>query len=170
VNSLALADSALVGASTGLGANASYVVLGARAGLNPELVASGKLKIDPSAPNVRMATVGAAYSNAFRYSAGLSYTFIGADAGIGQLADQHEITGSGGIPLDDYWTATATASWDLAANTWLEAGVGIGYDDGYLDFGVNALVTGPTASTPNDIQARASIHLKGPAGKYGFGQ
>jgi LPS-assembly protein len=148
----------------------SHFVLGARAGLNNEFVASGKLKIDPAAPKVVMATLGATYSNAQRFSGGLAYTFIGANPAIGQVTDQHEVTGSVGVPLDDYWTATATASWDLAANKWLEAGAGIVYDDGYLDFSLGGLFTGPTHSTPNDFRASASIHLKGAAGKYGFGR
>ncbi len=168
VNSLATPDAAQVGASTGLGMPASHFVVGARAGFNNEFTATGKLRFDPSAAKVAMGTMGASYANAQRYSAALAYTYIAADAGIGQIADQHEITGSAGVPIDDYWTATATASWDLATNTWLEAGGGLLYDDGYLDFSVGGLVTGPTHSTPNDIRVSAGIHVKGPAGKYGF--
>jgi LPS-assembly protein len=168
VNSLGIADAAQVGANTGLGGTASYVVLGAKAGLSSTFSAGGKVQVDPAAPRVTLAGLGARYADPeTRWSAGLDYTYIAADPMRG-TNEQQEITGTVGMPIDDYWTATATASWDIASNTWLEAGAGILYDDGYTDFGFGAVMTGPTHSTPNDFRATASFHLKSPVGKFGI--
>ena len=165
-NSLAIADAAQVGASTGLGAGVSYFVLGARAGLSDELQGGVKLQIDPATPRLTLATAGLGYKSE-GYSAGLDYTYIPANPVLGMIADQHEITGRVGVPIHDYWTITGVLAWDIARNSWLEAGAGLTYDDGFLEIGASGIFTGPTHARPNDFTAAATFKLKGPAGIFG---
>ena len=87
---------------------------------------------------------------------------------IGTIADQHEVSATVGFPLADYWTATAGVAWDLATNQFLDVSGGVTYDDKYLVFGVNAGMTGPTHTTPNDFRISASFSLRGPGGVFAF--
>lgn len=164
VNSLATADTANVGISTGLGLPASYFVVGAKAGIGG-FTLGGKAQIDVATPKVALAAVRASYGEG-RFSADIDYTYIAADPLIGVVADQHEVTLSAGVPIADYWRATALLGWDLAQNTWLEAGAGLEYDDGYLAFGASGRFTGPTHTSPNGFTASASIRLKSPDGEF----
>ncbi len=168
-NSLATPDHAQTGLVTGLEDTASYFVLGARAGLGNQFTANGKLQVDPNGLGVRLATAGVRYADEDRYLGQLAYTYIPADPRIGTVNDRHEVWARAGLPIHDYWTLTGTGAWDLAQNTWLEAGVGLVYDDGFLEYGGSALITGPTHDRPNDTRFTATIRLKGPAGEYGMG-
>jgi LPS-assembly protein len=82
----------------------------------------------------------------------------------GVLANQHEVAAGVGLPLADYWRGTAHLGWDLANNTWLDAGAGVRYDDGYLEYGGDITATGPTNIDANDLRVTASFSLKGLGG------
>ena len=99
-----------------------------------------------------------------RYAATLDYRYIAANANVGTLRDQHEIGGELTVPVSDYWSLKGNAAWDIGANSWLQAGGGLYYDDGYLAFGANATRTGATHTTPNDTRVTATFQLKAPAG------
>lgn len=168
-NSFAITDPTNTGLSTGLGDTASYLVLGARAGF-PGLEGTSKFLLDPNpmTPTVRRAQVGGRWWNTQRFSAAAQYIYLPANPVVGQVADQHEIATQVGVPIADYWTATGNFAWDLAGNTWLEGSAGLTYDDKFLVFGVNAGVTGPTHTTPNDFRVWASFALRGPGGTFAF--
>lgn len=163
VNAFTVADPAMPGATRALAANPSYAVLGAYAGITPYLTVGGKLEVDPDGLDVTRAGLGAQFS-AEGYTASLDYFYLADNPAAGVLADQHEIGGALGIPLMDYWRVTAGAYWDLAANTWLQASGGLQYDDGYLQIGANATMTGPTHKSPDDLRITANFLLKAPAG------
>ena len=100
----------------------------------------------------------------FGWCATLDYTYRAANPGQGMLVPQHEIGGELTVPLAEYWSVTASSYWDLEANTWLQVGGGVVYDDGYLVIGANATRTGPTHTSPNDTRLTATFRLKAPAG------
>lgn len=162
-NAFASADPAQTGVGSGLEIDASYGVLGAYASFLPGLQVGGKLQVDTEEPRITRA--GAAVSYAHEgYSAGLDYNFIGENVQLGQLVNQQEIGVSAGVPLTDYWSAKARTYWDLTANSFLLAGAGLQYDDGYLLMGAEVTRTGETHTNPNDTRFLASFRLKSPAG------
>lgn len=167
VNSLATPDAANVGLSTGLGLPTSYFVLGAKAGIGDTFQAGAKAQIDTAVPRVALAAAGLRYTGEL-FDAGLDYVYIPANPVIGTLIDQHEVFVTAGLPIADYWKATGILGWDIAQNSWLEAGAGLEYDDGYLVFGAKGVFTGPTHSSPNAFSATATFRLKGPTGEFGF--
>jgi LPS-assembly protein len=103
------------------------------------------------------------------YHVGAAYTYIPANPAVGTILDQHEATlsATGPLPLD-YWYADGSVSWDLAANSWLEATAGLTYDDGYFVAGVFGQVNGPTHSSPNAQSFGVKFRLRGPDGEWGF--
>jgi LPS-assembly protein len=166
VNALGVVDTAQTGNSTGLDSTASYVVLGARGAPFDGLTLGAKAQIDPGSMTVRrgVAAAGVSFDD---YTLGADYTYVPANAATGVLADQHEVTGRVAAPLPfDYWSATASLSWDLAANTWLEATAGITYDDGYFVATGFGTVTGPTHSSPDNTTFGFSFKLRGPIGEF----
>ncbi|WP_108397785.1 LPS-assembly protein LptD [Devosia submarina] len=162
-NAFASADAAQTGIGSGLQTDASYAVLGAYGSFVPGLMVGGKLQVDTDEPRLTRASVGANYANA-GYSAGLDYTYIAANPDLGQLIDQQEIGVSAGVPIADYWSVKARTSWDITANSFLLAGAGLQYDDGYLLMGADVSRTGETHTSPNDTRITASFRIKAPAG------
>lgn len=162
-NAFAAADPAQTGVGSGLDTDASYAVLGAYGSFMPGLQLGGKLQIDSQDPRVTRAGAGVNYASE-GYSAGLDYNYIAANADLGQLVDQHEVGVSAGVPLADYWSVKARTYWDLTANSFLLAGAGVTYDDGYLLMGAEVTRTGETHTTANDTRITASFRIKAPAG------
>ena len=64
------------------------------------------------------------------------------------------------VPLFDYWKVATHGSWDVANDSWLDAGGGVHYDDGYLSYGGDIEATGPTNIKPNDLRFTATLALK----------
>lgn len=168
-NAFASPDAAQVGnpASSGMGADASYAVLGARAALWDIYRAGAKVQLDPAAGEVTRASAIAGISN-YGYAADLEYVYLRANPTLGVPDDQHEIGAIVGAPVPlpwmDYWRVRGGLFWDLTTNQWLEIHGGLSYDDGYLAYGANVIFTGPTASTANDTRFLFSFALKGPDG------
>ncbi len=162
-NAFAGPDHANTGVGGGLGTDASYAVLGAYGSFVPGLTFGAKTQIDTDAWKLARFGAGASYS-ADGYGATLDYRFIGANPGLGQLIDQHEIVGGLTIPVADYWSLRGHAAWDLSTNSFLQAGGGVVYDDGYLSIGANAQRNGPTHVSPNSTSVLATFAIKAPAG------
>ncbi|WP_449396321.1 LPS-assembly protein LptD [Devosia riboflavina] len=162
-NAFSTVDHANTGVGSGLGNSASYAVLGAYGSFTPGLTFGAKTQLDTSAWTLARFGAGASYS-ADGYGATLDYRYIRANPGLGQLLDQHEITGGLTIPVADYWSLKTNAAWDLSANSWLQVGGGVVYDDGYLTFGANAQRNGATHTSPNSTSVLATFAIKAPAG------
>jgi len=168
LNALGVADTAQTGTSTGLGGTASYIVLGAQGSPFQGLTLGAKTQLDPASFAIKRAGAGAQFSFDER-TVGGDYVFIPADAAVGTVTDQHEVTGWFNTPLPiDYWYANASVSWDLAANTWLQASGGLTYDDGYFVTSVYGAVNGPTHSSPNAQSFGMKFKLRGPVGEFSF--
>jgi LPS-assembly protein len=162
-NAFSFPDPSNTGIGSGLENDASYAVLGAYGSFSEGLKFGGKLQIDTDDPRVARAGFGATYRQD-GYSAALDYNFIAAEDALGVEDDQHEVGVEVGVPIHEYWTVTGEAYWDLAANTWLQVGGGLVYDDGYLVIGANAVRTGPTHVRPDDTRFLATFRLRAPAG------
>jgi LPS-assembly protein len=163
-NGIGTPDEVQTGLDSGLVADASYVVLGARGAPTQDVVLGAKLQIDPAGPRVARAGFGADYAHG-GYSLGGDYIYLSADPDAGVAADQQELTVRGAMPLPaDYWKVQASLSWDLAQNTWLETRGEVDYDDGYFVAGAYAKLTGPTHSDPNQTEFGITLHLNGPSG------
>lgn len=168
LNALGVADTAQTGTSTGLGGTASYIVLGAQGSPFHGLTLGAKTQLDPASFAIKRVGAGAQFSFDER-TVGGDYVFIPADAAVGTVTDQHEVTGWINTPLPiDYWYANASVSWDLAANTWLQASGGLTYDDGYFVTSVYGAVNGPTHSSPNAQSFGLKFKLRGPVGEFSF--
>jgi LPS-assembly protein len=162
-NAFETADPAGARRGSGMEGAASYAVLGAYGSFTPGLSFGGKVQVDTE--DWALARAGAGMKlDLERYSATVDYRFIAADAAVGTLQDQHEVGGELTVPVSDYWSLKGNAAWDIGANSWLQAGGGLYYDDGYLAFGANATRTGATHTTPNDTRVTATFQLKAPAG------
>ena len=162
-NAFASADPTQVTTGQGLSASNSYVVLGATGSPLPNLTLAGKLQVDPSDVRITRSGIGGAYGIA-GWNFNLDYLYVAQDLARGVLTDQQEVAGGVSVPLFDYWRVSTHASWDIAADSWLDAGGGVHYDDGYLRYGGDVEATGPTNATPNDLQFTASFDLKGLGG------
>tara|TARA_R110002020_G_scaffold80867_3_gene201435 strand:+ start:1551 stop:3872 length:2322 start_codon:yes stop_codon:yes gene_type:complete len=163
-NAFAAGDPAQTAVGSGLDTNASYAVVGAYgAFMEPGIKLGGKLQIDTAQPRVSRAGLGASIAQD-GYSASVDYTYLAANPAAGVISDQHEIGGTVGVPIADYWTISATSYWDLRANSLALVGGGIRYDDGYLVLSANANRTGPTHTSANATTVTASFAIKAPAG------
>ncbi len=167
-NAYDTADEVNTGVSSGLEADASYVVLGARGSPAAGTTLGAKLQLDPDGPRVARAGVGGDLQLAENTSIGGDYIYLPEDSATGVLADQHEVTVRAQMPLADYWIASAGLSWDLAASEWLEATGELVYDDGYFLAGGYARATGPTHTNPDSFSFGVKLALKGPTGEPAF--
>ena len=169
VNSLAIGDEVNTGVSTGLGDDASYIVLAARGSPSDGTTIGAKLQLDPAGPRVARADLGGDVDLGGDYSVGGDYIYLPADTATGVLSDQHEVTVRGSAPLPmDYWKASASLSWDLASSQWLETTGEVLYDDGFFLAGAYAKATGATHEDADSFSFGLKLKLKGPAGKDGF--
>src|SRR5690606_29185817 len=150
-------DGTVTGLESGLESAGSYIVAGASAGFTPYLTASGKLQYDPDTGMVprALAMLDASYEE---IDLGLTYIYNNADPRPG-AAERHEVAFDASVPIMDYWSLSGGLAWDLAANHWLQATAGIQYNDGYLAYGVDGRLTGPTHSTPDDLRLTFNIKL-----------
>jgi len=162
-NVFAVPDSVHTGLGTGLEVDSSYAVLGAYGALANGIKGSAKVQVDPGGPTLQRAVLGLGYADA-GWSAAFRYAFAAAVPAAGNSRDQHEIGAEVRVPVNDYWAVTGSGYWDLSANSFLLAGGGLHYDDGYLQFGATAVRTGPTHASPNDTRVTATFKLKAPAG------
>ncbi|MGV8832184.1 MAG: LPS-assembly protein LptD [Devosia sp.] len=162
-NAFAATDPAQTAAGAGLNGTASYAVLGAYGAFTPGIKIGGKLQIDTAKPSLTRAGFGASFSKD-GYTAGVDYNYLAANPAAGVTSDQHEVGGSVGVPIADYWTIKASSYWDLQANSLASVSGGIQYDDGYLVIGANGRRTGPTHTSPNDTTITATFAIKAPAG------
>lgn len=161
-NAFAQPDPTQVTTGQGLSANASYVVLGVQASPFPGLVGGGKLQVDPGGRGITRAGIGGSFA-AGDYAFNADYFYIARNPARGVLTDRQEVSAGVTVPVPrlDYWKVNTYGAWDIAANSWLEAGAGAHYDDGYLRYGADVRATGPTNSTPNDLRVTASFSLLG---------
>ena len=162
-NAFSTIDQTNTGVGGGLNGGASYAVLGAYGSFTQGLSFGAKAQVNTDAWKLARFAAGGSYSTS-GYTATLDYRFIGANPGLGQTADQHEVFGELTIPVADYWSLRANSAWDISGNTWLQVGGGVVYDDGYLTFGANARRTGSTHTSPNSTTVLATFAIKAPAG------
>jgi LPS-assembly protein len=106
-----------------------------------------------------------------KYTLGLDYFYLPANAKTGTLIDQHEVTvrASAPLPMFDYWYVDGSLAWDVGQSSFLKATAGLTYDDGYFLAGAFSSMTGPTHTTPNNLTFGVKMMLKGPGGKGGIG-
>jgi LPS-assembly protein len=169
VNGLGVADEVNTGVSTGLGEDASYIVLGARGSPSDGTTLGAKLQIDPDAARVARAGLGGDMAFGSGLTLGGDFIYLPPDAALGVTAPQEELTLRATAPLPaDYWTASGSLSWDMAAGEWLEATGELLYDDGYFLAGAYAKATGPTHESPDDVSFGLKFKLKAPDGQDAF--
>jgi LPS-assembly protein len=169
VNAMGVVDETNTGVSTGLGDDASYLVLGARGSPFAGLTLGAKAQVDVGGPTIARAGLGADYAAGNGYTVGGDYIYLPADAAKGVADDQHEVTVRAGAPLPfDYWRVAASTSWDLSTNQWLESTGQIYYDDGYFLAGGFVTATGPTHTDADSLAFGMSLKLKAPGAEFGF--
>jgi LPS-assembly protein len=169
VNGLGIADEVNTGVSTGLGDDASYIVLGARGSPSDGTTLGAKLQIDPNAARVARAGFGGDMAFGSGLTLGGDFLYLPPDSALGVADAQEELTVRATAPLPaDYWTASGSLSWDMAAGSWLEATGELLYDDGYFLAGAYAKATGPTHQNPDDVSFGLKFKLKAPDGQDAF--
>lgn len=170
VNALGVADEVNTGTSTGLGDDASYIVLGARGSPYDGLTLGAKAQVDVGGPTIARAGLGADYNFGDGFRVGGDYIYLPSDTVTGVTTDQHEVTVRAGAPLPfDYWRVEGSTSWDIATNQWLESSGRIYYDDGYFHAGGFVTATGPTNTEPDSLAFGMSLRLKAPGAEFGIG-
>lgn len=170
VNAMGVADEVNTGVSTGMGEDASYLVLGARGSPFAGLVLGAKAQIDVGGPTIARAGLGADYAMGNGFRVGGDYIYLPADAATGVTQDQHEVTVRAGAPLPlDYWRVEGSTSWDLATSQWLESTGRLYYDDGFFLAGGFVTATGSTHTNPDSVAFGMSLKLKAPGAEFGIG-
>lgn len=162
-NAFALGNKQQVGVGSGLENAASYAVVGAYGALANSLKAGAKLQVDTTSFDLARAGLGVSYGQD-GWSGALNYRYAAATPATGNVKDMHEIGIEASVPVAEYWSASGNAYWDLTANSFLQVGGGLTYNDGYLVVSGNVTRTGPTHSSPNDVRATATFRLLAPAG------
>jgi len=160
VNAFAQPDPTQVTTGEGMSSAASYVVLGAQGSVVPGLTTGAKVQVDPAGGGITRGGIDGTYATD-SYDVDMHYLYVAKNADRGVLADQNEV-GAGvtvPVPYVDYWKFHTYGAWDIAASTWLSAGAGLTYDDGYLRYGAEVQATGPTNVTPNDLRVLATFSL-----------
>jgi LPS-assembly protein len=160
VNAFAEPDPTQVTTGQGMSTTASYVVLGAQGSVIQGLTTGAKLQIDPTGRGITRGGIDGTYSTG-PYDFDMHYLYVAKNPDRGVLADQHEV-GAGvtlPVPFVDYWKVHTYGAWDVAANTWLSAGAGATYDDGYLRYGAEVQATGPTNVDPSDLRVLATFSV-----------
>ncbi|RYE11388.1 MAG: LPS-assembly protein LptD [Hyphomicrobiales bacterium] len=162
LNALGVTDQVNIGAATGLGTDASYIVASARGGFSGGLSGGAKVQVDPALWRITRAGVGVSYAPPSWFSVGMDYIYVAAVPAIGIVDDQHEIAGRAKVTMWDYWSVNGALTWDLRTNAWSSAKTGIDYDDGYLALG------GSANFTPSSWGFGFNFKLKGPDGELAF--
>lgn len=152
------------GVGSGLETAASHAVLGAYGTLGDTLKFGGKVQVDTGTFSLARAGVGASFAHE-GWGAALNYRYAAANAATGNVNTLHEIGTELTIPFAEYWSVNGNAYWDLGSGNFLQAGGGIGYNDGYLNMSTTVTRTGPTHVSPNDLRVLANFRLLGPSGK-----
>jgi LPS-assembly protein len=158
-NSLGVVDSTGVGSDDAVEDAASYLVGGIRAGFSDGLNGAAKVQFDPSTVSVTRGGFGVGWNYSL-ISGDLSYIYLAAQPEMGVGVDQHEVDGNIGVPMFDYWRATAGLTYNIQNLQWTEARAGLTYDDGYLR------VSGNLTASPNDFGWGIHLGLKGPDGQF----
>jgi LPS-assembly protein len=151
------------GVGSGLQNASSYAVLGAYGVIADSIKAGGKVQIDSASLDVARAGLGLAYSRD-GWGGALNYRYAAATPAAGNLNALHEVGAEVTVPIDDYWSASANYYWDIAGDSWLQAGGGLNYNDGYLNMAANLTRTGPTHRNRDDLRASVTFRLMAPAG------
>ena len=131
-NSAALANPFQTGIGSGVVDGPSHIVVGAKGAPLVGVELSGKLLIDPSDASIKRGMVAAKYSGEY-FSGGIDYAYQSQDMAPGVTADRHEIGGNITIPIDDYWSVSADARYDLITSQINNYSVSLGYDDNYTE-------------------------------------
>jgi LPS-assembly protein len=152
-----------VGVASGLDNASSYAVLGAYGVMADTIKAGGKVQVDTSTFTVARAGLGLTYAGN-GVSTAFTYRYAAPTPATGNIETQHEVGAEVTVPVAEYWSASAQGYWDLSANSFLLAGGGINYNDGYLNLGASAVRTGPTHTSPNDTRFLATFRITAPAG------
>lgn len=165
VNGLGVADHAQTGNSTGLGGTASYIVLGAQGSLWPGVKFGAKTQLDPNTFRVARAGVSGELEMEY-YTLGVDYFYLPANAAVGTLTDQHQVTvrASAPLPMFDYWYVDGSYSWDIGQSNFLAATAGLKYDDGYFMARAFTSMTGPTHTSPNNLTFGVGVNFKTASG------
>ncbi len=162
-NVFADANRQQVGVGSGLENGSSYAVLGAYGMIADSIKAGGKVQIDSASFDIARAGLGIAYSHE-GWGGALNYRYAAATPAAGNIKDLHEVGAEVTVPIDEYWSASGNYYWDIAGNSWLQAGGGLTYNDGYLNMAANLTRTGPTHTSPDDLRATVTLRLMAPAG------
>ena len=161
-NGLNTADAVNAGVGAGVSGDASDIVAGVRAGMGP-VTLSARARYDIAANEIAAAATRVDYSKD-GWSASVDYSYMAPDPARGYTGVQQDIGGSIGIPIADYWTATAGLGWDITAGKIVSYDAGLVYDDGYFQAGIKATSSGPTVYDQDALAYKLTFRLKGPDG------
>ncbi len=161
-NGLGTGDAVNAGVGAGISGNTSDIVAGVRAGMGPVTI-SARARYDVAANEIAAAATRASYSKD-GWSATVDYSYMAPDPARGYTKVQQDVGGSIGVPIADYWRATAGAGWDITAGNMINYSAGLVYDDGYFEAGINATSSGPLIYDPDTFTYKLTFKLKGPDG------
>ncbi|MCQ8781382.1 LPS-assembly protein LptD [Mangrovibrevibacter kandeliae] len=121
-------DFALVGYDSGLETDVSDYVGSLALTLPIGLTLGTQGRFDEESFENRRTDVSATYGSS-RFSAGLTYSFIGAQPIYGVPVDRRQINVSGNLKLTDNWSAFGGLGYDLENDAIINRSFGVGYAD-----------------------------------------
>ncbi len=151
------------GVGSGLDDASSYAVLGAYGVIADSVRLGGKVQIDNASFQVARAGLGLAYRQD-GWGAALNYRYAAATPTAGNVDDLHEVGTEVTVPINEYWSASGNYYWDISGDSWLQAGGGLSYNDGFLNMAANVTRTGPTHRSADDLRATVTFRLLAPSG------
>lgn len=169
LNALSTADAANAGVGAGLSNSASDIVVGLRGKAGSLLTYGAKAGLDVSTASISKVALDTHL--AFEgWALGVDYSYLAADPARGALIAQQDLGGSVSVPLADYWTANASAGWNLTAGELINYGLDVTYDDGYVMLKADVTSTGPLVYDPDTLTYRLTFKLRGADGTgIGYG-
>lgn len=133
-------------ADSGLESDRSDYVAMVTARLNTDLSVSASGRFDEEDLTLRRGElVGAARLG--RVSASLTYAYLDAQPNRGMNDEQHQVSGTAALQLNEEWRITGSLNYDLEANHLLGLGAGIAFADECFDI---ALTYTQTSAAAND--------------------
>ncbi|GLQ18148.1 LPS-assembly protein LptD [Maritalea porphyrae] len=131
-NSATIANPTQTGIGSGVVDGLSHIVIGAKGAPLVGVELGGKILLDPSDATIERGMIAAKYSGEY-FSGGIDYAYQSQDMAPGVTADRHEIGGNITVPIDDYWSVSGDARYDLITSQISNYGVSLGYDDNYTE-------------------------------------
>ena len=162
VNSFSIFDHGQTGNSSGLDTTNSFIVAGAQAGFEPGINLGGKIEYDIATSSIVRGAI-AAELDIYSFTLSGDYFYLAPKPGRGENTATHTLSANVAIPVAEYWTLKTGGSYNIVANDWTKATIGVEYDDKFLTYGASYAATHTVNTTTIKHTWLVNFALNGPS-------